>query len=112
LGKTMQTQNGLPQTGYLRLSQIIGKPATQRAPAIPALIPVCSSTWWNGVRSGRFPAPVKLGERTTAWRVEDVRALIERLAVGIHDLHDEAPLNPNVDADAVGDRVEGRETRS
>ncbi|HXD35423.1 MAG TPA: AlpA family phage regulatory protein, partial [Rhodanobacter sp.] len=37
-------------------------------------------TWWNGVRSGRFPKPVKLGPRTTAWRVEDIRALIDGAA--------------------------------
>jgi prophage regulatory protein len=66
----------LPETGYLRLSQIIGNP--QAHPAIPALIPVGKSTWWAGVKSGRFPKPVKtLGPRITARRVEDIRALIE-----------------------------------
>lgn len=70
----------LPETGFLRLPQIVGKPATKKAPAIPAVIPVCKSTWWAGVRTGRYPRPVKLGPRTTAWRVEDIRALIEREA--------------------------------
>lgn len=70
----------LPATGYLRLPQIVGKLATDTAPAIPALIPVCKSTWWAGVRSGRYPQPVKLGERITAWRVEDIRALIEQVS--------------------------------
>lgn len=69
---------GLPPAGYLRLSQIVGKPATDDDPGIPAIYPVSKSTWWAGVRSGRFPKPVKLGERITAWRVEDIRALIER----------------------------------
>ena len=64
----------LPETGYLRLAQIIGNPKAD--PPIPALIPVSKSTWWEGVKSGRFPAPVKLGPRITAWRVEDIRALI------------------------------------
>lgn len=59
----------------LRLPQIIGKPATKRAPAIPPLIPVSKSTWWAGVRSGRFPAPVKIGKRCTAWRRVDVLRL-------------------------------------
>lgn len=68
------------ETGYLRLPQIIGKAATGTAPAIPALIPVSKSTWWAGVRNGRYPKPVKLGERITAWRCEDIRALIERAA--------------------------------
>lgn len=70
--------HALPQTGYLRLSQILGQPATPKSPAIPALIPISKSTWWAGVRSGRYPKPVKLGDRITAWRVEDIRALIER----------------------------------
>lgn len=68
----------LPETGYLRLPQIIGNPNAE--PPIPAIIPVGKSTWWAGVRSGRYPQPVKtLGPRITAWRVEDIRTLIERL---------------------------------
>jgi prophage regulatory protein len=67
----------LPDTGYLRLPQIIGD--QRRHPPAPPLIPVSKSTWWQGVRDGRFPKPVKLGVNTTAWRVEDILALIERL---------------------------------
>lgn len=67
----------LPATGYLRLSTIIGSPATKHRPARPALYPVSSSTWWAGVRTGRYPQPVRLGPRITAWRVEDIRALID-----------------------------------
>ena len=70
--------NTLPETGYLRLPQIIGKPKAD--PPIPALIPVSKTTWWAGVKSGRFPKGVKLSERCTAWRVEDIRALIEQMA--------------------------------
>lgn len=71
----------LPEDGYLRLSQIIGKAATETEPAIPAIIPVSRSTWWAGVRSGRYPAPTRaLGPRITAWHVADIRALIESAA--------------------------------
>ncbi|PPU94712.1 helix-turn-helix transcriptional regulator [Xanthomonas albilineans] len=72
----------LPETGFLRLPQIVGRAADPdtNTTAIPALIPVSRSTWWAGVRSGRYPQPVKLGERCTAWRVEDIRELIERTA--------------------------------
>lgn len=70
-------RNVIPETGFLRLSQILGKKPVNDDPGIPALFPVSASTWWAGVRSGRFPKPVKLGPRTTAWRVEDIRALIE-----------------------------------
>lgn len=64
----------LPETGFLRLTQIIGNPKAE--PPIPAIIPVKKSCWWAGVKSGRYPKPVKLGPRVTAWRVEDIRALI------------------------------------
>lgn len=66
----------LPETGFLRLPQIIGNPKAE--PPIPALIPVSKSTWVKGVRSGRFPSSVKLGPRTSAWRVEDIRAYIAK----------------------------------
>ena len=69
----------LPETGYLRLSQIIGNPKAD--PPVPAVIPVSKSTWWAGVKTGRYPPPVRtLGARITAWKVEDIRALIERTA--------------------------------
>jgi len=65
--------NQLPETGFLRLRQILGDPKA----GIPPLIPVRKTTWWEGVRSGRFPKPIKLGPRITVWRVEDIRAFIE-----------------------------------
>lgn len=66
--------NQLPETGFLRLRQIIGD--ARANPPIPAIIPVKKSCWWDGVKTGRFPRPVKLSKRVTAWRVEDIRALI------------------------------------
>ena len=68
-------KNTLPETGFLRLPQIIGN--RKANPPIPAIIPVSKSTWWQGIKTGRYPKPVKLGERCTAWRVEDIRTLIE-----------------------------------
>ena len=66
----------LPETGFPRLSQIIGNPNTD--PPIPPIIPISKSTWWAGVKSGRYPQPVRtLGTRLTAWRVEDIRLLID-----------------------------------
>jgi prophage regulatory protein len=58
----------LPKSGLVRLASIIGP---------GGLIPVSKSTWWAGVKSGRYPKPVKLGPRITAWRVEDIRTLIQ-----------------------------------
>lgn len=68
----------LPETGFLRLKQIIGDPKAE--PPIPALIPVSKSSWWAGCAAGKFPAPIKLGPRTTAWSVASIRDLIERAA--------------------------------
>lgn len=66
----------LPETGFLRLPQIIGNPKAD--PPVPAIIPVKKSCWWQGVKSGRFPKPVKIGPRVTVWRVEDIRDLIAK----------------------------------
>jgi prophage regulatory protein len=49
------------------------------------LIPVAASTWWSGVRSGRFPKPLKLGPRTTCWKARDVLALIDQAGEGGKD---------------------------
>lgn len=69
--------NSLPETGLLRLKQIIGDPTAN--PPIPALIPVGRTTWYHGVKSGRFPAPVNMGvTRSLFWRAEDIRAFIQR----------------------------------
>ncbi|WP_454748591.1 helix-turn-helix transcriptional regulator [Ciceribacter selenitireducens] len=64
----MPNNTHFPTTGFVRLSAII-------APNGP--IPVSKSTWWAGIKDGRFPKPVKLGLRITAWRVEDIRSLID-----------------------------------
>jgi prophage regulatory protein len=53
----------LPETGFVRLSQLV-----------PDILPFSSATLWRLVKAGKFPAPVRLADRITAWRVEDVRA--------------------------------------
>jgi predicted DNA-binding transcriptional regulator AlpA len=68
--KAPTTKFCLPETGFIRLKNIV-------APNGP--IPVSKSTWWAGVKSKRFPQPIKLGPKITAWRVEEIRALIEQL---------------------------------
>ena len=69
-------RTSLPEEGFVRLRQIIGD--RNANPPIPPVIPVSKSTWWEGVRRGRYPAAVKpFGQRITCWRVEDIRVLIE-----------------------------------
>jgi len=62
------TFDDLPNEALLREKQVL-------YPDGP--VPVSRSTWWAGVRSGRFPQPVRLGPRTTAWRVGDIRELLK-----------------------------------
>ncbi len=61
----------IPVIGFLRLKQVL------------EIIPVGKSTWWRGVKEGRFPQSVKLGARTTCWRVEDIRKLVEELGLAV-----------------------------
>lgn len=98
----------LPETGYLRLNQIIGQravsleeaarnkelknnnkastsmtkagPCTPR-PAIQPIVPWSKSKLWDAVKKGEFPAPVKLSSRTTAWTAESVREFCESKAL-------------------------------
>jgi len=80
----MQICNQLPAAGYLRLWQIVGDPGDPEAkppvPPTPPIFPVSRSTWWLWVKQGKAPRPVKLSERVTAWRVEDIKALLARQA--------------------------------
>ena len=53
--------------------------ATEIGVFFRVVIPVSRSAWWAGCKSGRYPKPVKLGPRTTAWRAADIAALLEKL---------------------------------
>jgi predicted DNA-binding transcriptional regulator AlpA len=63
-------QNHTQNSTYLRLPQVL------------EIIPIGKSSWWAGVKSGRYPKSVKLGPRTTAWRKEDIDQLIVALNNG------------------------------
>jgi prophage regulatory protein len=55
----------LPQTGLLRIKQVL------------QFVPVSRSSWWKGVKEGRYPQPVKLSQRITCWKATDIRRLVE-----------------------------------
>lgn len=57
----------IPATGFLRLPQVL------------EIVPISKSAWWKGCKSGRFPKPVKLGPRTTAWKAEDIMTLVKTI---------------------------------
>lgn len=69
--------NTIPVIAFYKIWQIIGNP--KAVPPVPALIPIGKTSFLNGVKSGLYPAPVKLGMRSVAWRVDDVKAMIERM---------------------------------
>lgn len=66
----------LPDTGFVRQTDLLGCPERPGRPAKPRIIPFAASTLWAKVKAGQFPAPVKLSAGVTAWRVEDVREWI------------------------------------
>jgi len=67
MATSSETYGAMPATGYMRQSQLI-----------PAIFPFSSATLWRKVKAGTFPKPVKLGPRITAWRVEDIREMLQR----------------------------------
>ena len=50
--------------GYLRLPDVL------------KVFPVSKSTWWAGIKDGKYPKPVKLSTRVSAWKTEDIYALV------------------------------------
>ncbi|MDX2471112.1 MAG: AlpA family phage regulatory protein [SAR324 cluster bacterium] len=56
--------NQSPPDKLLRLSQVL------------QLIPISKSAWWAGVKTGKYPASVKLGPRTTCWKASDIQQVI------------------------------------
>ena len=80
----------LPPTGYVRQSQLIGAssrshnghPTDRHRQGI---LPFSSPTLWRMVKAGKFPAPVKLSDRVTAWRVEDIRSWMQSRSALLED---------------------------
>ena len=64
----------LPDSAFIRESQLVQRP---KRPNTTALLPFSAATLWRKVKTGTFPAPHRLSERVTAWKVGDVRAWID-----------------------------------
>jgi hypothetical protein len=83
--KGQMQMNKISEIGFLRLDQIIGNPKAN--PPIQPIIPVKKSCWWAGVKSGRFPQSYRLSAGITAWRIEDIKSLVQRVeVVGVESL--------------------------
>ena len=67
--------------GFFRINQIVRCKNSQVNP----LIPISTSAWWAGIKNGKYPAPIKLGPKTTVWRASDIKKLIETLAEDSHE---------------------------
>ncbi|WP_428422705.1 helix-turn-helix transcriptional regulator [Methylibium sp.] len=59
----------LPETGFLRQPQVL------------AFVPISKSTLWRRIQARTFPEPVKLSERVTVWRAEDIRQWIAQQSI-------------------------------
>ena len=57
----------LPAVGFIRIRTVL------------QIIPISRSAWYQGIADGKFPKPIKLGPRSSAWRVEDIRELINKV---------------------------------
>lgn len=64
-----------------RIAEVIG----DKQKGVRGIIPMCRTAWYKGIKDGRYPAPVKLSERSVAWRSTDIDALIERVSAGKWD---------------------------
>lgn len=74
LGADIPDFDSMPGSGLVRASQLVRNP---KHPKRPVPLPFSPATLWRKVAEGSFPKPMKLGARTTVWRVEDVRAWLE-----------------------------------
>lgn len=77
-----EVNHRLPSEGFVRINQLCNRKGKDGR-MIHGILSISKSTFWAGVREKRFPQPISLGPRTTVWRVQDIRALIE--SGGTHD---------------------------
>jgi predicted DNA-binding transcriptional regulator AlpA len=67
--------NQLPAEGYVREWQLVG--SAKRG--IVGVLPFGRTTFRQKIKDGNAPAPIKLGGRIAAWKVEDIRAYLAEL---------------------------------
>lgn len=70
--------NQFPIDGFVRAFQIIG----DSKKGITPFLPISRAEWWRGVKEGRYPSGIKLSERVTVWRAEEIRAMVELMSEG------------------------------
>lgn len=70
----MKAVHPIHPTGLYRLKSIV----RTKGGGTP-LFDIAASTWWQGVKTGRFPKPVRMGTRMTFWVGADLIKLVEEL---------------------------------
>ena len=50
-----------------------------RLPEVLKRFPVSRTAWYDGIDLGLYPAPLRLGKRTVAWRASDIDQIICKL---------------------------------
>jgi len=48
-----------------------------KLPDVLAIVPVSYTRWYEGIKSGLYPSPVRIGLRSVAWRAADIKKLVE-----------------------------------
>ncbi|MDQ6962857.1 MAG: AlpA family phage regulatory protein [Mariprofundaceae bacterium] len=51
-----------------------------RLPEVLSFIPVSKTSWYRGIKQGRYPKPIKLSPNTSAWKSQDIERLIAGLS--------------------------------
>lgn len=62
-------------TNLVRIKDIVNNPKTGKG----GLLPICRSSFLNGVKSGLFPKPIKLGVRSVAWNYSEIMRAVSEL---------------------------------
>ena len=53
---------------YIRINELATTSSKE------GLLPASPATIWRKVKAGTFPKPVKLGDRITAWHMDDIES--------------------------------------
>ncbi|MDA8120034.1 MAG: hypothetical protein M0Z85_08335 [Gammaproteobacteria bacterium] len=80
-----QIRTALPDTGLLRIRDLVADPKRGTS----GIIPVSRALWYSWIAAGRAPKPVKFGG-ASVWRAEDIRAFIQSCSNGIPSAHDDS----------------------
>lgn len=65
-----------PEDRLLRIDEICGDPRK----GIPRMVPVDRESWRLGVLNGRYPQPIRIGQRFTVWKLSDIEKLLDQIS--------------------------------